>query len=121
MVTLTNNQIADIEEWLNNWDQLKHTSIPLHFKEDYTYKLIHKRHVPFQKVVKKPPLGLIPKFIHDEHRQSEILSAFNRYAEEGKIPPKEWITEYAYLCELSENRILEKQLDALENMKVKEE
>ena len=48
--------------------------------------------------VEKPPLGLKPKWLHDQHRQGEILAAISRYLELGKTPPKEWAIEFASYC-----------------------
>lgn len=44
----------------------------------------------------KPPLGLIPRFIRDSERASEILEALGRYNDAGKPVPQEWLNE---LCE----------------------
>ena len=41
----------------------------------------------------KPPLGLVPRFIRDEERVSEILEAIARYNEVGKPVPQEWLDE----------------------------
>lgn len=41
----------------------------------------------------KPPLGLVPRFIRDESRVSEILEAIGRYNEAGKPVPVEWLDE----------------------------
>ena len=38
MQQLTNEQIKAIIEWLNSWEQLKDTAIPLRFKEDFPVK-----------------------------------------------------------------------------------
>ena len=42
---------------------------------------------------KRPPLGLMPKKIHDEKRIESILEAMIRYTKEGKSIPPEWISE----------------------------
>ena len=42
----------------------------------------------------KPPLGIKPKFIHDEQRREELKQAINRYFEANKPIPMEWIEEY---------------------------
>ena len=41
----------------------------------------------------KPPLGLVPRFIHDEARVKEIIEAIGRYNEVGKPVPVEWLNE----------------------------
>lgn len=43
--------------------------------------------------VKKPPLGITPRFILDEERREEILLAMNRYIYENKRIPSEWLDE----------------------------
>ena len=55
-----------------------------------------------------PPLGLVPKFIHDErsydsdydsnkYRANEILEAMQRYVKADKKIPKSWFNELHYL------------------------
>ncbi|WP_250538802.1 MULTISPECIES: hypothetical protein [unclassified Caballeronia] len=46
---------------------------------------------------RKPPLGLVPKYIHDERRLKEILGAIERYSEAQLLIPVEWVTELAGL------------------------
>ena len=35
MKTLTQDQIDAVIDWMNNWEQLKDTAIPLRFKQDW--------------------------------------------------------------------------------------
>lgn len=42
----------------------------------------------------KPPIGILPKFIHDEQRLHEIAAAIQRYASNRLEIPTEWIKEY---------------------------
>lgn len=46
---------------------------------------------------KKPPIGLMPKSIHDEKRFESISKAMDRYLKAGKIIPVEWVYEYEEL------------------------
>ena len=46
-----------------------------------------------QKTYPKPPLGLVPKFIHDKQRVIEILDAMERYSYQRFPIPIEWIEE----------------------------
>ena len=39
MEKLTQKQIESVVEWMNEWEQLKDTSIPIRFKEDFTKHL----------------------------------------------------------------------------------
>lgn len=48
-------------------------------------------------VYRKPPLGLVPRFVVVEHRTVEILEAMRRYAAEGYKVPMEWRDELAEL------------------------
>ena len=45
----------------------------------------------------KPPLGLRPRHIVDELRQTEILNAYDRYTDAGIPIPTAWKNEYAEL------------------------
>ena len=96
MKTLTQEQIDAVIDWMNGWDQLRDTAIPLRFKEEWT-KQLNSAIVSHSKV-DKPPLGLKPKWVHDRQRQGEIMKAINRYLEAGKTPPKEWAIEFASYC-----------------------
>lgn len=44
-------------------------------------------------VGKRPPLGVMPKFIWIEHRIEELKKAIYRYLEADKPVPKEWYEE----------------------------
>lgn len=46
----------------------------------------------------KPPLGLKPRWVHDEQRMNAILNAMERFTESNKAIPKEWIAELGELC-----------------------
>ncbi len=92
MEKLTEEQIQAVIYWMNNCEQLKDTIIPLRFKEDWTNQL------NLANCTGKPPLGLKPKWVHDQQRQGEILAAINRYLEARKTPPKEWALEFASYC-----------------------
>ena len=48
-------------------------------------------------MMKKPPLGLTPKSIHDWQRKIEILNVMGRYAADDKYIPQEWIDELVML------------------------
>jgi hypothetical protein len=47
-----------------------------------------------QQMNEKPPLGLMPKDIHDMQRRADIIAAVVRYANAGMKIPMEWIEEY---------------------------
>jgi hypothetical protein len=55
--------------------------------------------------LKKPPIGLVPRFVSVRNRVCAILDAMRRYAEVGKAIPIEWRSELA--GHLSDNEIWE--------------
>ncbi len=40
-----------------------------------------------------PPLGVMPRWLHNEHRSADLLRAMLRYVEAGKAMPVEWFDE----------------------------
>ncbi|MDL5141109.1 hypothetical protein [Bacillus atrophaeus] len=45
----------------------------------------------------EPPLGVIPKWLHDERRHKELKAAINRYLDDNREISAEWIDEYNLL------------------------
>ena len=45
----------------------------------------------------KPPIGLKPRWLHDEQRAADIRDAVKRYAATGKDIPQEWLDEHSEL------------------------
>lgn len=43
--------------------------------------------------MKKPPIGLIPRWTHDMQRAMDLVNAIDRYADADMPIPKEWIDE----------------------------
>jgi hypothetical protein len=43
--------------------------------------------------MKKPPLGIVPRYINEERRRKEICDAVLRYAFEQMPIPQEWLEE----------------------------
>ena len=41
----------------------------------------------------KPPLGIAPRYIHDEHRAREIIFSLLRYLDASQPIPREWLEE----------------------------
>jgi len=94
MKTLTTDQINAVIEWMNTWEQLKNSAIPLRFIEDFTNQLNPADILGST----RPPLGIMPYLIWKEHRKSELMEAIRRYLNaELKVPP-EWITELNEHC-----------------------
>ena len=46
----------------------------------------------------KPPLGIMPRKIHDEHRGNALSAAIGRYISAGKQVPVEWVEELMDIC-----------------------
>ena len=46
------------------------------------------------KKLAKPPIGLIPKWVHDMDRLEEVRAAINRYFIAELEIPVEWVEEY---------------------------
>lgn len=46
-----------------------------------------------------PPLGINPRYLHDEQRYGALVGAINRHIAAGYQVPVEWITEYNELVE----------------------
>jgi hypothetical protein len=42
----------------------------------------------------KPPLGITPKYIHDQERSNDLVEAIQRYLSAGREIPLEWIEEF---------------------------
>ncbi|WP_406589977.1 hypothetical protein [Bacillus atrophaeus] len=59
----------------------------------------------------EPPLGVIPKWLHDERRHKELKAAINRYLDDNREISAEWIDEYNLLAKSfktkGENNLLE--------------
>jgi hypothetical protein len=45
-------------------------------------------------IIEKPPLGLIPKHVHQEIRLNNIKEAIQRYMETNKTIDIRWVEEY---------------------------
>ena len=50
---------------------------------------------------KKPPIGIELRYSRDSRRVEEILSAMERYAEDGFVIPSAWIAELKELIDKS--------------------
>ncbi|WP_270568531.1 hypothetical protein, partial [Bacillus sonorensis] len=47
-----------------------------------------------QIIYEKPPIGVKPRFIHDEQRAEELSNAMMRYIQVNRKIPAEWLEEY---------------------------
>lgn len=47
--------------------------------------------------IREPPLGLKPRWLHDEQRLAEVDAAIERYTKERRIVPQEWLDEQEHL------------------------
>ena len=57
------------------------------------------REIKRKALLKKPPLRLMPEWLHKEQRVNDILDAIMRYHNEKLKIPIEWIEEYNKLTE----------------------
>ena len=48
---------------------------------------------------KKPPIGVVPKYLHDSIRQGSLAEAIKRYVEAKIQIPIEWVEEYNEISE----------------------
>ena len=48
--------------------------------------------------IKKPPLGIMPKYMWDFICRNAISNTIERYMMDGECIPKEWVVEYNELC-----------------------
>lgn len=56
--------------------------------------------------MKKPPLGVEPRHIHDETRRQDLAGAIARYIEDGEmVVPVEWVNEYNELTKRKIERL----------------
>jgi hypothetical protein len=55
--------------------------------------------------IERPPLGLTPRWIWDEHRMKEIKKAMKRYTIKGKRIPQEWTNEYNELTQRKNDKL----------------
>ena len=44
--------------------------------------------------MKKPPLGVTPRYIHDERRRLGLMDAIVNYMDADEQVPLEWVEEY---------------------------
>lgn len=56
-------------------------------------------HIAFSplKECTKPPLGVMPNWLHNERRAEDLKAAINRYIDANCEIPTEWIEEYNLL------------------------
>jgi hypothetical protein len=47
---------------------------------------------------KTHPIGVMPRWLHDEKRLDEVRSAILRYVGVNQPLPEEWVEEYNELC-----------------------
>lgn len=57
-------------------------------------KLYEDKSLESEPECEKPPLGVMPKYIWDKKRLSDLTSAMQRYLDAEKLIPKEWVDEY---------------------------
>jgi hypothetical protein len=58
-----------------------------------------KGYVLINEIKKRPPRGIVPKFIHDERRFKDLVKTIKRYIKHYKYIDPNWISEYNELLE----------------------
>ncbi len=71
----------------------------------YVVDEVHPKQVLKTEKLKKPPIGIIPKYIHDEHRFVALNDAIIRYLDAKLSVPQEWYDEAAQLNRDINNRL----------------
>lgn len=66
-------------------------------------KLYGNKFLDSEPKCEKPPLGVMPKYIWDKKRLSDLTSAIQRYIGAEKAIPKEWVDEYNELISALES------------------
>ena len=59
---------------------------------------VYVKVVQIMSEIKKPPIGITPKFINEGIRKREIIAAIMRYLEADYKIPLEWVAEYNELA-----------------------
>ena len=54
--------------------------------------------------IKRPPIGLVPRKLHNESRIKDIIEAMSRFMYESKQIPLDWIDELYELSKWNENK-----------------
>lgn len=90
---------------LHYLDELKYIDYIMLDKEDIQllckkYQLQPIKNIKNVEIIEKPPLGLVPKWVRQEQRCSEIREAIDRYTDASKPIPIEWIEEYNELAKI---------------------
>lgn len=73
------------------WLHCKHKNLSKCEGCSYKYRI---------ETVKKPPIGIEPKYVHDKKRLMELCCAITRYLQAGFAVPLEWVEEYNQLLEV---------------------
>ena len=97
MKTLTTDQINAVIKWMNTWEQLRNSSIPMRFKEDFT-KQVNPQDLIGEVGSLRPPISIMPQFLWKKYRKNELMETIIRYLNaELKVPP-ELVTEFNEHC-----------------------
>jgi hypothetical protein len=78
------------------------------YKPNQRYNLEWVQKVKQPLFADRPPLGLMPEYIHKEQRLKDIKDAIGRYLEANMAIPISWVAEQYYLECWIENKVQEK-------------
>lgn len=71
---------------------------------DYDLKFYSVSGNTLENKTKRPPIGLMPRKLHNEARIKDIVEAMARFMDESKQIPLEWIDELSELSRWNENK-----------------
>lgn len=86
-------------EYVRDIRRLDTYGLPYKLREyERSRKLPQQQEAPPMPAV-KPPLGVMPRRLHDEKRREELQAAIIRYAEAGQPVDPAWVEEYNELTD----------------------
>lgn len=95
-----------------DWDEMLHEAYGqcVLAPEDITFlceieEKEEEKRDPDRTVKKKPPLGIMPRYLWERKRCREIAEAIDQYTYAEKPIPNEWVEEYNELVEKGTDRI----------------
>lgn len=92
-------------EYVRDIRRLDTYGLPYKLREyERSHKLPQQQEAPPLPAI-KPPLGVMPRHLHDEKRREEIQAAIIRYAEAGQPVDPAWVEEYNELTNKEASRL----------------
>lgn len=85
---------CDCDGHLTGIDKGRASDLHLLYKNIGDISFRDNNPVKRQRKKKKPPIGLMPKALHEQQRVDNLKTVINRYLEVEEPVPVEWIVEY---------------------------